>query len=94
MTTDEDSRGNIVPSFLLDIQNESVYNIDIVNKRERIMTKLKKKISYKEVEHFIGHDPQDWITDCMYRLMNKKISVSDLRKEAKEMYKSYIKVNV
>ena len=50
---------------------------------------MKKKISKKAVDHFIGHDPQDWITDCMYRLMNKKISVSDLRKEAKAMYKSY-----
>ena len=40
--------------------------------------KIKKKISYKEVEHFIGHDPQDWITDCMYRLMNKKISNIEL----------------
>ena len=48
------------------------------------------KISRKEVDHFIGHDPQDWINDCMYRLMNKKISVSDLRKEAKAMYSSYI----
>jgi len=52
---------------------------------------MKKKISKQVVKHFIGHDPQDWITDCMYRLMNKKISVSDLRKEAKAMYKSYTK---
>jgi hypothetical protein len=52
---------------------------------------MKKKISKKAVKHFIGHEPQDWIADCMYRLMNKKISVSDLRKEAKAMYKSYIK---
>jgi len=52
---------------------------------------MKKKISKKEVKHFIGHDPQDWIADCMYRLMNKKILVSDLRKEAKAMYKSYTK---
>jgi hypothetical protein len=52
---------------------------------------MKQKISKKAVKHFIGHEPQDWIADCMYRLMNKKISVSDLRKEAKAMYKSYIK---
>ena len=51
---------------------------------------MKYKISRKEVNHFIGHDPQDWIADCMYKLMNKKISVSDLRKEAKAMYKDYV----
>ena len=47
------------------------------------------KISRKEVDHFIGHDPQDWINDCMYRLLNNKISVSDLRDEAKYMYKNH-----
>lgn len=52
---------------------------------------MKHKISKKAVKHFIGHEPQEWITDCMYRLMNNKISVSDLRKEAKAMYKGYIK---
>ena len=51
---------------------------------------MKQKISKKAVKHFIGHDPQDWIADCMYKLMNKKISVSDLRKEAKAMYKDYV----
>lgn len=51
---------------------------------------MKKKISKKVVDHFIGHDPQDWINDLMYRLMNNKVSVSDLREEAKAMYKGYI----
>ena len=50
---------------------------------------MKSKISKKAVDHFIGHEPQEWINDCMYRLMNNKTSVSDLRKEAKAMYKSY-----
>ena len=39
------------PLFLLDIQNESVYNIGIVNKREIIMnqlTKLQKDYKYFE----------------------------------------------
>tara|TARA_R100000988_G_C4000554_1_gene168781 strand:+ start:1468 stop:1689 length:222 start_codon:yes stop_codon:yes gene_type:complete len=49
----------------------------------------KKKISKKVVDHFIGDDSQDWINDCMYRLMNNKISVSDLRNEAKYMYKNH-----
>ena len=55
---------------------------------------MKHKISKKAVDHFIGHEPQEWINDCMYRLMNNKTSVSDLRKEAKAMYKSYTKGRV
>ena len=50
---------------------------------------MKKKISKKVVALWVGYDPHDWFIDCMYRLMNNKVSVSDLRKEAKAMYKSY-----
>ena len=55
---------------------------------ERKISK-KKKISKKVVAHWVGYDPHDWFIDCMYRLMNNKVSVSDLRKEAKAMFKSY-----
>ena len=50
---------------------------------------MKQKISREEVDNFIGDDPKDWINDCMYRLLNNKISVSDLRNEVKYMYKNH-----
>jgi len=45
------------------------------------------KIKKEEVKHWLGNSHEDWIEDLLFRLMNNKVSVKDIRDEAKQMYK-------
>ena len=54
---------------------------------------MKEKITQKEVDLWIGHTPEEWIGDCMYRLFNGKVSLEVLRTEAKLMYKDYVEMD-
>ncbi len=49
----------------------------------------KKLVNRKEVEHWLGNSYKDWIHDLIHRLVNKKVSVVELRVEIKQMYKDY-----
>ena len=49
-----------------------------------------EKITQKEVDLWIGHTPDEWIGDFMYRLFNGKVSLEDARTEAKLMYKGHM----
>ena len=51
---------------------------------------MKKIISKKEVKHWLGNDYNDWIEDCIYRLMNNEISTIGIRIEIKQMYKDFL----
>ena len=46
-------------------------------------------VNRKEVEHWLGNSYEEWIHDFIYRLVNKKCSVAELRVEMKQMYKDY-----
>ena len=54
---------------------------------------MKEKITQKEVDLWIGHNPEYWIGDCMYRLFNGKVSLEECRTEAKLMYKDYVEMD-
>jgi hypothetical protein len=54
---------------------------------------MREKITQKEVDLWIGHTPDEWIGDCMYRLFNGEVSLEVLRTEAKLMYKDYVEMN-
>ena len=49
----------------------------------------KKLVNRKEVEHWLGNSYEEWIHDCIYRLMNEEISTVGIRVEMKQMYKDY-----
>ena len=48
------------------------------------------KVKREEVKHWLGNSHEEWIEDLMFRLMNNKVSVKEIREEAKLMYKDYI----
>ena len=50
------------------------------------------KTTREEVAHWLGNSYDDWIADLIYRLLNKKVSVNEIRTEAKQMYKEYKKI--
>jgi hypothetical protein len=47
------------------------------------------KTTREEVKHWLGNSYEDWIEDLMFRLMNNKISLEEVRGEIKLMYKDY-----
>jgi len=47
------------------------------------------KVKKEEVKHWLGNSYEEWIEDLMFRLMNNKVSVKEIREEAKLMYKDY-----
>ena len=49
----------------------------------------KKLVNRKEVKHWLGNSYEEWIHDCLYRLMNEEISTVGIRVEMKQMYKDY-----
>tara|TARA_R110002012_G_scaffold240085_1_gene414217 strand:- start:179 stop:337 length:159 start_codon:yes stop_codon:yes gene_type:complete len=49
-----------------------------------------EKTTKKEVSYWLGNSYDDWIHDLIYRLMNNKVSVDEIRTEAKLMYKDYL----
>ena len=51
------------------------------------------KIKRKEVKHWLGNSYEDWIEDLMFRLLNNKVSVKEIKEEVKLMYKDYITKN-
>jgi len=48
-----------------------------------------KIVNKKEVNHWLGNSHEEWIHDLIYRLINKKISTTEIRVEMKQMYKDY-----
>ena len=48
------------------------------------------KVKREEVKHWLGNSHEDWIEDLIFRLLNNKISVKEIREEAKLMYKDYL----
>ena len=51
------------------------------------------KIRRKAVKHWLGNSYEDWIEDLMFRLLNNKVSVKEIKEEVKLMYKDYITKN-
>ena len=49
----------------------------------------KQLVNKKEVEHWLGNSYEEWIHDFIYRLVNKRFTLSELRVEIKQMYKDY-----
>ena len=47
----------------------------------------------EEVKHWLGNSYEDWIEDLMFRLLNNKVSVEEIKDEARLMYKDYLKDN-
>lgn len=47
------------------------------------------KVKREEVKHWLGNSYKDWIEDLMFRLMNNKVSIEEIKEEAKLMYKDY-----
>ena len=48
------------------------------------------KTTKEEVKHWLGNSHEDWIEDLMFKLMNNKISIKEIREEAKLMYKDHL----
>ena len=51
------------------------------------------KIKRKEVKLWLGNSDEDWIEDLIFRLLNNKVSVKEIKEEVKLMYKDYINKN-
>ena len=49
----------------------------------------KEIVNRKEVNHWLGNSYEEWIHDLIYRLINKKVSTTEIRVEMKQMYKDY-----
>jgi len=56
---------------------------------EMLEEKKKQLVNRKEVNNWLGNSYEEWIHNLIYRLVNKKVSTTDIRVEMKQMYKDY-----
>jgi len=40
----------------------------------------------EEVKHWLGNSYEDWIEDLMFRLLNNKVSVEEIKKEEDNIF--------
>jgi len=73
--------------------NNSIKKWCLENKQltrgKQMKQQQKQLVNKKEVAHWLGHSYQEWIHSLIYRLVNKKISTTDIKVEMKQMYKDY-----
>jgi|1048.fasta_scaffold49197_1 hypothetical protein len=51
------------------------------------------KVNKKVVNHWLGGSHNDWIGELILNMINKKISINDIKKEMLLMYKDYLLEN-
>jgi hypothetical protein len=49
----------------------------------------KQTVNKKEVGHWLGNSYEEWIHEFIFKLLNNKFTVSEVRTEVKQMYKDY-----